>query len=164
MARSLTYEPRLPTAAERLEDGVAQHADALLEALELLEVLHGHRLTEGLTNVVRGGSALTGHALSALNEPGAVRTIRSVLELLRTFGGVDPVAFQTVLGALSDGVQEGARRVREKERVSTLELLGLLRDDDVNLALSALVGTLRGLGRGLRERQEYGTAPVVEHL
>lgn len=164
MAKSLTYEPKLPTAAERLEEGTAQHADALLEALELLEVLREHRLTEGLTNVVRGGSALTGHALSALNEPGAVRSIRSLLELLRAFGGVEPVALQTVLGALSDGVHEGARRVREKERVSTLELLGLLRDDDVNLALSALVGTLRGLGRGLRERQEHGTVPEVEHL
>lgn len=164
MAKSLTYEPRLPTAAERLEEGKAQHADALLEALELLEVLREHRLTEGLTNVVRGGSALTGHVLSALNEPGAVRGIRSLLELVQAFGAVEPVALKTVLGALGDGVQEGARRVREKERVSALDLLGLLRDDDVNLALSALVGTLQGLGRGLRERQEHGTEPEVKHL
>ena len=164
MAKSLAYEPRPPTPEERLAAGTHQHADALLEALELLDELHRHRVTEGIINLVRGGSALSEHVLEALNEPGAVRSIRSLLELVRAFGSLDPEAVQSLLGALSDGVQEGARRVREKERVTTLELLGLLRDDDVNLALSALVGTLRGLGRGLRERQEQGNPADVKHL
>ncbi|WP_027481062.1 DUF1641 domain-containing protein [Deinococcus pimensis] len=162
MAKPVEFDPRdlLPTARERVEAGTEESADALLEALELLRELHEHRVLHTLVRVVRGGEGLTFHALEILNEPGSVRAIRNVLELVKALGSVDPGGLETLRGALEAGVREGARRVEAGERAGLGELLSLARDPDVGLALGAVLGVLRGFGRALRERD---TAPDVPH-
>lgn len=161
MAKPLTFDPRtlLPTPEERLSGSAAESADALVEALELLRVLHEHGVLHTLVRLVQGGEGLASQALEALNEPGSVRALRNGLEGLKRLGSIEPEALETVTGALADGVREGARRVRDGERAGLPELLSLARDPDVGLALGALVGVLRGFGRGLRERQEAGEVP-----
>ncbi|GAA5513887.1 hypothetical protein Dcar01_02636 [Deinococcus carri] len=163
MAKPLEFDVRtlLPTPEERLAESTAESADAMGEALELLRVLHEHKVLQTLVRVVQGGEGLTSHALDILNEPGSVRAVRNALEAVKVLGRIEPEALETVTGALSDGLQEGARRVREGERAGLGELLALVRDPDVGLALGALVGVLRGFGRGLREREAHGNAPDV---
>lgn len=163
MAKAIDFDPGtlLPTPGERVAAGTAESADALLEALELLRVLHEHRVLHTLVRVVRGGEGLAFHALEALNEPGSVRALRNALDAVKLLGNVEPGTLETVTGALSDGLREGARRVREGERAGLGELLALVRDPDVGLALGALVGVLRGFGRGLREREAHGNLPDV---
>ncbi|WP_019587862.1 DUF1641 domain-containing protein [Deinococcus apachensis] len=165
MAKALDFDPRtlLPTPEERVAAGTAESADALLEAMELLRVLHEHRVLHTLVRVVQGGEGLAFHALEVLNEPGSVRAIRNALGAVKALGSIEPEALDTVTGALADGLQEGARRVREGERAGLGELLALVRDPDVGLALGALVGVLRGFGRGLREREAHGNLSEVPH-
>lgn len=160
MARAIDFDARtlLLTPEERLAGGTAGSADALLEALELLRVLHEHRVLHTLVRLVQGGEGLSAHALEILNEPGSVRAIRNGLGAVKALGTVEPEALDTVTGTLADGLREGARRVRSGERAGVGELLALARDPDVGLALGALVGVLRGFGRGLREREGAGTA------
>ncbi|SMB79214.1 DUF1641 domain-containing protein [Deinococcus hopiensis] len=158
MAKPLNFDAHtlLPTAEERVAQGTVQSADALVEALELLRALHEHRVLHTLVRLVQGGEGLASQALEVLNEPGSVRALRNGLEGVKLLGSVEPEALEAVTGALADGVREGARRVRGGERAGLGELLSLARDPDVGLALGALVGVLRGFGRGLRERQEAG--------
>lgn len=165
MAKPLAFDPRdlLPTPTERLSEGTAESADALLEALELLRELHEHKVLHTLVRLVQGGEGLAFHALEALNEPGSVRALRNGLELVKVLGSIEPDALTAVAGALGDGVREGARRVRAGEQAGLGELLSLARDPDVGLALGALVGVLRGFGRGLREREAHGNRPDVPH-
>ncbi|GMA16031.1 DUF1641 domain-containing protein [Deinococcus metallilatus] len=163
MAKPLDFDvlTLLPTPEERLAESTAESAGALVEALELLRVLHEHKVLQTLVRVVQGGEGLTSHALDILNEPGSVRAVRNALEAVKVLGRIEPEALETVTGALSDGLQEGARRVRAGERAGPGELLALVRDPDVGLALGALVGVLRGFGRGLREREAHGHLPEV---
>lgn len=161
MARRLEFDPRSlhPSGPEKVAGEVAESADALVEALELLRELHEHRVLHTLLRLVQGGEGLTRQALEALNEPGGVRAIRNGLEGLKLLGSIDPEALSVVMGALAGGLQEGARRVRTGERAGVGELLSLARDPDVGLALGALVGVLRGFGRGLREHEAEGGVP-----
>ncbi|TDE85215.1 MULTISPECIES: DUF1641 domain-containing protein [Deinococcus] len=163
MAKSLEFDVRtlLPTPEERLAESAAESTDALVEALALLRVLHEHRVLHTLVRVVQGGEGLASHALNLLNEPGSVRAIRNALDAVKLLGSLEPETLETVTGALADGLREGARRVRAGERAGLGELLSLARDPDVGLALGALLGVLRGFGRGLREREAYGNAPDV---
>ncbi|MFC4456179.1 DUF1641 domain-containing protein [Deinococcus sonorensis] len=163
MARPIEFDPRtlLPTPSERVSAGTADSADALLEALELLRVLHEHRVLHTLVRVVQGGEGLAAHALDILNEPASVRALRNLLELVRALGGIEPEALSVVTGALARGVREGARRVEAGERAGLGELLSLARDPDVGLALGAFLGVLRGFGQGLREGQ---STPGVPHV
>ncbi|MEW6422107.1 MAG: DUF1641 domain-containing protein [Deinococcota bacterium] len=163
MAKPLEFDVRtlLPTPQERLAESTAESTDALVEALELLRALHEHQVLHTLVRVVQGGEGLASHTLKILNEPGSVRAIRNALDAAKLLGSIEPETLETVTGALADGLREGARRVRAGERAGLGELLSLARDPDVGLALGALVGVLRGFGRGLREREAHGNAPDV---
>lgn len=163
MAKPLEFDVRtlLPTPQERLAESTAESTDALVEALELLRALHEHQVLHTLVRVVQGGEGLASHTLKILNEPGSVRAIRNALDAAKLLGSIEPETLETVTEALADGLREGARRVRAGERAGLVELLSLARDPDVGLALGALVGVLRGFGRGLREREAHGNAPDV---
>lgn len=165
MAKATEFDARtlLPTPGERVTAGTAQSADALLETLELLRELHERRVLQTLLRVVQGGEGLSVQALEVLNEPGSVRAIRNLLEVVKLLGSIEPEAIRTVSGALADGVRAGAERVRQREQIGMKELLSLSRDPDLGLALGALVDVLRGFGRGLREREAYGNMPPVPH-
>lgn len=165
MAKAIDFDARtlLPTPEERVASGTAESAEALLEAMELLRVLHEHKVLHTLVRLVQGGGGLSFQALEILNEPGSVRAIRNALGAVKALGSIEPEALDTVTGALADGLREGARRVGSGERAGVGELLSLSRDPDVGLALGALVGVLRGFGRGLRERQTLGHLPDVPH-
>ncbi|MFC4425013.1 DUF1641 domain-containing protein [Deinococcus navajonensis] len=159
MARPVDFDPRslAPTPPERVAASTAQSADALEEALELLRALHEHRVLHTLVRVAQGGQGLSLHALEVLNEPGSVRAVRNLLELVKVLGSIEPEVLASVAGALSDGLKEGARRVQAGERAGVGEVLALVRDPDVGLALGALVGFLRGFGRGLRAQGGQST-------
>ncbi|ACO47821.1 DUF1641 domain-containing protein [Deinococcus deserti] len=165
MARPVEFDPRVlqPTPHDRVAASTAESADALAEALELLRELHEHKILHTLVRVVQGGQGLSVHGLEILNEPGSVRAVRNLLELVKVLGSVEPEALTSVTGALSDGIKEGARRVQAGERAGIGELVSLARDPDVGLALGALVGVLRGFGKSLRERSSEAGAPHGPH-
>lgn len=156
MARSLDHTPRPPTPQQQLADAGAQNADALRAGVELLGSLHEHGVLDLLDKLVRGGSGLTGQTLHLLEGEGATRLIRTVLEAGRTLADLDPRDVGTLGRALNAGVTEGARRAAGAEKVGPVELLGLLRDPDVQVALAALFGTLKGFGQALRTSDPVG--------
>ena len=151
MAQRLIYTPRIKMPAEKLADAQNDSNDALLEGLELLRELHAAGVLETLVKLIRGGEGLAGKALNILEGDSSTRLIRNVLELARTASELDPEALGTLGKAANAGVSEGAKRVQQGEGVGLGELLGLLRDRDVQVALGALFGTLKGFGRSLRD-------------
>ena len=151
MAQRLIYTPRIKTPEEKLSDAQNDSNDALLEGLELLRELHAAGVLETLVKLIRGGEGLAGKALHILEGDSSTRLIRNVLELARTASELDPDALGTLGKAANAGISEGAKRVKQGEGVGLGELLGLLRDRDVQVALGALLGTLKGFGRSLRD-------------
>ena len=151
MAQRLIYTPRIKTPEEKLSDAQNDSNDALLEGLELLRELHAAGVLETLVKLIRGGEGLAGKALHILEGDSSTRLIRNVLELARTASELDPDALGTLGKAANAGISEGGKRVKQGEGVGLGELLGLLRDRDVQVALGALFGTLKGFGRSLRD-------------
>jgi len=151
MAERLTYTPRVPTPAERLAEAQHESSDALIEALALLQELHEHHVLETLVKLVRGSEGLVGKSLHVLEGDSSTRLLRNLLEVGRTVSELDPDAIGALGRAATQGVSEGARRVQKGEGVGLGELMGLLRDRDVQVALGALFGTLKGFGRALRD-------------
>jgi uncharacterized protein YjgD (DUF1641 family) len=151
MAQRLEYVPRVWTAEEKLAEAQADSNEALLESLKLLRELHEAGVLDTLTKLVRGGEGLLGKTLHLLEGDSATRLLRNVLELGKTLSELDPDAVGSLGRAANVGVTEGAKRVQKGEGVGLGELMGLLRDRDVQVALGALFGTLKGFGRSLRD-------------
>ncbi|WP_424951742.1 DUF1641 domain-containing protein [Deinococcus sp.] len=151
MAQRLDYSPRVWTAEEKLAEAQADSSGALLEGLKLLRELHEAGVLTFLVKLARGGEGLLGKSLHMLEGDSATRLIRNVLELARTASELDPDAVGSLGRAVNAGVIEGAKRVEKGDGVGLGEVLGLLRDRDVQVALGALFGTLKGFGRSLRD-------------
>ncbi|MGY2892368.1 DUF1641 domain-containing protein [Deinococcus sp. UYEF24] len=151
MAQRLMYTPHVKTSEEKLAAAQNDSNAALLEGLELLRELQEAGVLETLVKLVRGGEGLAGKALHILEGDSSTRLIRNFLELLRTTSELDPDAVGSLGRAANAGLIEGAKRVQKGEGVGLGELLGLLKDRDVQVALGALFGTLKGFGRSLRD-------------
>lgn len=151
MAEPLKYIPYVKSPDELIDDARRDSSDALVETLRLVRELHDAGVLETLVKLIRGSEGLLGQTLHILEGDSSTRLIRNVLELARTASELDPEALGTLGKAASAGVSEGAKRVQQGEGVGLGELLGLLRDRDVQVALGALFGTLKGFGRSLRD-------------
>ena len=151
MAKQIQYTPRPKTPVEKFEDAHVESAEALTEGLKLLRELHEAGVLDVLYKLTKGGEGLTGALFETLSSDSAVRSLRNVFELIKTLSNLDPQAVGQLGNAVSLGVTEGARSVAQGRGVGLTDVIKLLNDKDVQVALAALFALLKGVGRGLRE-------------
>lgn len=154
MAKPLEFTPRTPTTQEQLHTEVADSTEALLAGLHLLRQLHEHGVLDVAQKTVRGGEGLTASLLHILGGQSSTALIRNVTELGKTLSALDPGEVSVLGHAVTVGVHEGARHVAAGKGIGLGELLGLLKDRDVQVALGAIFALLKGAGRALREANE----------
>src|SRR5713226_4596299 len=134
-----------PTNLERLRNAPAEHADALLSAYELLQILHDRGVLNLLRGLVGGGDALIGTISAAADTPESIRALRNFLLLTRFFANIPP----DVLSSLADTVNAGARREKSHKAPGLLHLLWRLRNKDSRHAVAVALDLLEGVGKGL---------------
>ncbi|AWT35467.1 hypothetical protein GCM10008956_08670 [Deinococcus arenae] len=154
MAKPLEFTPRTPTPQEQLHTEVADSTEALLAGLHLLRQLHEHGVLDVAQKTVRGGEGLTASLLHILGGQSSTALLRNVTELGKTLSELDPGEVSVLGHAVTVGVHEGARHVAAGKGIGLGELLGLLKDRDVQVALGAIFALLKGAGRALREANE----------
>jgi len=138
--------PRRETdAAARLESAPAEHAEALLSAYELLQLLHDRGVLDLLRGAVGAGGQLVDTATAALDNPASIRGMRNFLLLTKFFGSIPP----DVLAGMADAVAAGARCEKMREPPGLLALLWRLRGKDTRRALSVVLDLMESAGRSL---------------
>ncbi len=148
MAQPIAFHPTAkPELAniERLRNAPAEHADALLSAYELLQLLHDQGVLNMLRGLAGGGDALIGTITTAVNTPESIRAIRNFLLLTKFFGNIPP----DVLNSLADTVNAGAKREKSHKAPGLLHLLWRLRNKDSRHAVAVALDLLEGVGKGL---------------
>ena len=148
MAQPIAFHPTAkPELAniERLRNAPAEHANALLSAYELLQLLHDQGVLNMLRGLVGGGDALIGTITTAVNTPESIRGIRNFVLLTKFFGNIPP----DVLNSLADTVNAGAKREKSHKAPGLLHLLWRLRNKDSRHAVAVALDLLEGVGRGL---------------
>ena len=148
MAQPIPLEipPGSPRAElrSRLEQAPEKHAEAMLAAYEVLQLLHDR----GVLEIMRGALAASDEILEKVVDnakaPDAIRAIRNLLFLRRIPGSIDPEWFQGMFQAIPEGI---AHATAERDR--PVSVFGLLRR-----ALSK--DSLRGLSTALDFLQAFG--------
>lgn len=160
MARAIDFTPRPKSPEEKLHESVQDSGPALEESLLLLRELHEHGVLELLIKLTRGAEGLSASVLTLLGGKSGSTLLRNVAEGAKTLERIDSRELKVLGHAITTGLNEGSRNVAQGKTVGVGELLALTRDRDVQIALGALTGILRGFGRALREaREETELAP-----
>jgi len=148
MAQPIPFqvEPRNGAGADRhLRDAPNEHAEAILSALDLLQLLHDRGVLELLRGAVGAGDRLIGALTAAVDTPESLRAIRNFILLTKFFGSIPP----DILNSLVQAVTEGAQREKTQRAPGVFELLHRLRSKNSRHAIAVTLDLLESVGRGL---------------
>jgi uncharacterized protein YjgD (DUF1641 family) len=132
-------------ADRHLRDSPHQHADAILSALELLQLLHERGVLDLLRGMVGAGDQLVGTVTAAVDTPESLRAIRNFILLTKFFGSIPP----DVLNSLAQTALRGANREKASRAPGMLHLLRRLRSENSRHAIAVTLDLLESVGKGL---------------
>ena len=134
-----------PDAIERLDDALRSHTDAILSALQLLQLLHDRGVLDLLRGFVGAGDELAGMATAAIDSPDSVRAIRNFILLTKFFASIPP----DVLDSLVRTAMEGAEREKSHSAPGLLQLLRRMSSENSRHAIAVSLDLLESVGKGL---------------
>jgi len=141
-------DPRIALQA-RLQDAPAEHAEALLDAYEVLQGLHDCGAFDLLRGALGSRDKVLGVAVGAAGSPQSIRVIRNTLLLLNMVGEIDPEVLKTITQA---GPQALKIMVRQPEPPGLWRLIkDFLWNPDFRHGLAAVNTMLEVFGRRLSD-------------
>lgn len=132
---------------QRLADAPVEHAAAILEFLELLEVLHERRILSTLRGAAGAGPELAGYLAHATAQPESIRALRNAITLAKMLGEIDPELLEAVQKSIA---RTGAER--EQGAPGMWRIVKTLWSPPVRTALFAGAVVLAGVGTYLESR------------
>jgi uncharacterized protein YjgD (DUF1641 family) len=142
----LTITPSIePASIERLDEALRTHSDAILSALQLLQLLHDRGVLDLLRGLVGAGDQLAGMATAAIDSPESLRAIRNFILLTKFFASIPP----DVLNSLVRTAMDGAEREKSNRAPGILQLLGRMNSENSRHAIAVTLDLLESVGKGL---------------
>ncbi len=120
--------------AERLAAARLNHADALLEAYELIGQLHSSRTLELLRGALGARGDLAETLVQAANTPEGANGLRNLILLAKMLGSIDPQVMESYVAAVTGAV--GQPPDPKTEPPGILTVLNQLRRREVRRALA----------------------------
>ena len=128
-----------------LRDAPHKHAEAILSALELLQLLHDSGVVDLLRGVLGAGDQLVDILTAAVDTPESLRAIRNFILLTKFFSSIP----SDVLSSLVHTVVEGAEREETHQAPGLLHLLRRLRSENSRHAMAVVLDLLESVGKAL---------------
>jgi uncharacterized protein YjgD (DUF1641 family) len=141
----LTLTPKGADPADRLADAVDKHTDAIVSALELLQLMHERGVLDLLRGLVGAGDRLAGILTAAAGAPESLRGMRNFILLTKFFASIPP----EVLDSLVRTAAEGAEREKAHRAPGVLQLLRRAGSEDSRHAIAVTLDLLESVGKAL---------------
>ena len=148
MARPIPFTPspaRAADSAERLAEALDKHTDALISALELLQLLDDRGVLNLLRGLVGAGDQIVGMLTAAAGAPESLRGMRNFVLLTKFFASIPP----EVLNSLVRAASEGAEREKAQRAPGLLQLLRRAGSEDSRHAMAVTLDLLESVGKAL---------------
>jgi uncharacterized protein YjgD (DUF1641 family) len=136
---------RLTADEEGLRNAPAEHAEAILSAYQLLQLLHDRGVLDLLRGLVGAGDQVVETVTAPVDTPESIRAIRNFLLLTKFFSSIPP----DVLNSLVQAVAEGAKREKAHKAPGLLGLLWRLRNEDSRRTLAVALDLVESVGKAL---------------
>lgn len=154
MAKAIQQIERIPVVPEEkaLEDKEALLA-ALLErraaiekSIHLLQRADERGLLDTITALVGQGDKVMGIVARELNKPHNSTMLVHFVKLAEMIGELDLEKLQPLIARVNKGLEKADELVSAGETTTLYDMLKALKDPDVNRAITALFGFLKGAG------------------
>jgi uncharacterized protein YjgD (DUF1641 family) len=154
---SLDASPRDPRKelSARLESAPVEHAEALLDAYELLQQLHDQHVFDVLSGALSASAKFVESAVNAAESPESVRALRNAIILGKMLGSMNPELLQCFAVAVTETL--GAeKKAPFAEPPGLLAMMSQFRQPELRRSLSLINSFLCVLGHELKQRGDAG--------
>jgi uncharacterized protein YjgD (DUF1641 family) len=148
MAQPIPFTPtpaRAADSAERLAEALDKHTDALISALELVQLLDDRGVLNLLRGLVGAGDQIVGILTTAAGAPESLRGMRNFILLTKFFASVPP----EVLDSLVRPASQGAEREKAQRAPGLLQLLRRAGSENSRHAMAVTLDLLESVGKAL---------------
>jgi len=149
---SLQIPPRDPRQElrKRLEDAPQEHAEALLDSLQLIQQLHEQGVFELLRGALGVGNTLVGSVVDGAKTDASVRAIRNTIILVKMLSSINPDLLQGY--ALAVGETLGSSETPVIEPPGLFSLLSQFRHKELRRSIALINRFLEAFGNQLSVR------------
>ena len=146
----LDMSPRDPRKEllDRLESAPHEHAEALLDAFDLLEELHQAGALQKPRGTVSASDDILEHAVGAARSPQGTRALRNLLILGQMLSSINPDLLKCISVAVSETL--GSERKPVIEPPGLLALLSEFRQPELRRSVAFINRFLETLGAQLK--------------
>ena len=141
----LTLVPKGEDPAERLADALHKHTDAIVSALELLQLLDDRGVLNLLRGLVGAGDQIVGMLTAAAGAPESLRGMRNFILLTKFFSSIPPEVLESLVRTAS----EGAEREKANRAPGLLQLLRRAGSENSRHAMAVTLDLLESVGKAL---------------
>jgi uncharacterized protein YjgD (DUF1641 family) len=148
----LTLPPRNPQREleVRLQALPAKHAEAILAAYEVLQLMHDKGVLELMRGTLGGGEVVVQQAVAVAKDPASIRVSRNALLLIKALGEVEPDLLNDFTKAVPTALAQANRE--EAKPPGLFKLLRTFFDADFRRGLAAFNDLLQVFGRNLTNK------------
>jgi uncharacterized protein YjgD (DUF1641 family) len=133
----------------KLEAAPLEHAEALLDSMELLEQLHKSGVFELLRGALGAGDEILDRTVKAAEDPAGIRALRNLLILGKWLSSINPELLQCVANASAATL--GSEQKPVIEPPGLLALLNQFRQPELRRSIALINRFLDVLGNQLKE-------------
>jgi uncharacterized protein YjgD (DUF1641 family) len=148
-----TYDPRTELQS-RLQAAPAEHAEAVLAALDVLQGLHDRGVLELMRGALGSSDKVLEIAVDAANSPGSIRSIRNLLLAVNLLGAIDPETLKIFTQAAPQGLKLMAQQSEPPSLWAIMK--AFLWNRNIRRGLGALSVMLDAFGGSLARKSEHG--------
>ena len=131
----------------KIEQAPDKHAEAILAAYDLLQVLHDRGILDTATSALKASDELLDTIVGNANTPEAIRALRNLVFWQKILGSIEPKWFQGLFQAIPDGLATAT--AERNEPVGVWKLLRRALSKDSLRGLAAAVDFIESFGRHL---------------
>jgi len=128
---------------ERLRNAPAEHTEAILSALEVLQLMHDRGVLDLMRGLLGAGDELVNIVTASLKTPQSIRSMRNLLLLASLLSSVSPEVIQSIV----DSVISAMNRRAGQDAPGLLELFRRMRSENSRRGLAMAIDLVEALGK-----------------
>ena len=135
---------------KKLQQAPEKHAEAILSAYEVLQLMHDQGVLELMRGTLGGGEKIIEQVVAVASGPEAVRASRNLLLLAKALGEIEPSLLSDLTRAVPKALVQ--TNTEETKPPGLFKLLNTFRNRDFRRGLAAFNNLLVVFGKNLTAR------------
>ncbi|EHS03068.1 MULTISPECIES: DUF1641 domain-containing protein [Staphylococcus] len=152
MAERITEIKRLKKSYEQIKqeslndviDAIVENKDSILKAIRLIGILDEAKILDALNGGLKARQVIINKFAVELNKDIYSGVLTNMAQLVFLLGELDVKDLSELLSRLNRGIH-AANLTKPGDKTTIKNLVGFLRDDDLNRSMTYMLNLLRGM-------------------